>query len=195
MVKVVLTCFDLQIVCRTDNTWLYTHPDLWLLSQWVRTMLCLGGNECDIFQQRVSCIINHDLCVVVTYCLSTSCSSLDEPQRGTDFSQLCFEYGVSSLNHVYSHTECYCQLWIIVYIFNVGSVFDVSATVLTQLQHAMWPCKQDHAPSHYAWNGQLNNSSSTILPLLLWLALSCSVVTVMTDLFWKIDIMWEIQYK
>jgi len=77
---------------------------LWLLSQWVRTMLCLHSNECDIFQQRVSCIINHDLCVVVTYCLFASCSSLDKPQCGTDFSQLCFEYGVSSLNHTYLHS-------------------------------------------------------------------------------------------
>ena len=116
---------------------------LWLLSQWVCTMLCLHGGGSDIFQQRVSCIINHDLCVV-TYCLFTSCSSLDKPQHATDFSQLCFEYGVSSLNHTYLHAECHCQLWIIVYLFNVGSVFDVPATVLTQLQHVTWPCKQDH---------------------------------------------------
>jgi len=94
-------------------------------------MLCLHGNECDIFQQRVSCIINHDLCVVVTYCLFTSCSSLDKPQHGTDFSQLCFEYGVSSLNHVSLHAECYRQLWIIVYLFNVGSVLALSHVLLT----------------------------------------------------------------
>ena len=45
----------------------------------------------------------------------------------------CFEYGVSSLNHVCFHAECYSQLWIIIYLFNVGSIFDVSATVMTQL--------------------------------------------------------------
>jgi len=116
MVQIALTCFDLQKVCRTRNTWVYTDLDLWCLSQWVHTMLCLHGNECNIFQQRVSCIINQDLCVVVTYCLFTSCSGLDKPRHGTDFSQLCFEYGVSSLNSVYLHAECYRQLRIIVYL-------------------------------------------------------------------------------
>ena len=68
--------------------------------------------------------------------------------------ETCFEYGVFSLDHGCLHAECYRQLWIIVYLFNVRSFFDVSATVLTQLQLAMWLCKQDHAPllTVISWN-------------------------------------------
>jgi len=151
------TCFDLQNVCRTR---IPEYILIWILLlplQWVCTMLCLHGNECDIFQQRVSCIIHHDLCVV-TYCLFTCCSLLDKPQHGTDFSQICFEYGVSSLSHVYSCADCYhwwthyhsrhifCHYqWFMIFVWPLAALYDFDNIVGYVLSHwEFTQCHSDH---------------------------------------------------
>ena len=86
MVKVALTCFDFRMYVELIiHDYILIRICCFFRSGYVQCYACVAMS--DIFQQRVSCTINQlSYRVVVTYCLFTSCSSLDKPQHGTDFS-------------------------------------------------------------------------------------------------------------